>query len=298
MDLRKLRHAHILAIEGNFARAARSLHLTQPALSRSIKSLEAELGLSLFDRLPEGTRPTAAGKHILKLADGLLRSAKGIENEARLLREGEAGKLTFGVGPMITPFLRNALPDFYADNKQVNLEIIIEPIGRMLELLLADEIEFFISVTSAIPPNSDIEISEISTTKVGYFAQANHPLLSPKKDEYNIEDFLLATPRLANSSQLPKTPELATLSCRAYVQCDNIDVMKNLAMTRDAILLALGPALEPELSQGKFKQLPVDSRAGDNATIGLVKLSNRSLSPAAKKLIQSLKEENLLSGPK
>ena len=54
MDLRRLAHLVALAEFGNFARAAAQLHLSQPALTRSVQAAEAELGLRLFDRGPNG----------------------------------------------------------------------------------------------------------------------------------------------------------------------------------------------------------------------------------------------------
>ena len=50
MDLRRLRHLIAVAEHGNFGRAAAASYITQPALSRSIQALEAEVGAPLFDR--------------------------------------------------------------------------------------------------------------------------------------------------------------------------------------------------------------------------------------------------------
>jgi DNA-binding transcriptional LysR family regulator len=50
IELRQLRQLLALAEHGNFSRAAEALHITQPALSRSIQSLEASVGAILFDR--------------------------------------------------------------------------------------------------------------------------------------------------------------------------------------------------------------------------------------------------------
>jgi len=64
-DLRLLRHARALAEEGSFARAARTLHLTQPALSRSIQELERRTGIRLFDRNKGRVDLTALGEVFL-----------------------------------------------------------------------------------------------------------------------------------------------------------------------------------------------------------------------------------------
>ncbi len=86
-DLRLLRHARALAEEGSFGRAARALHLTQPALSRSIQELERRTGIQLFDRNKGGVEPTDLGRVFLVHARELL----GARGRARPRSHVDAG---------------------------------------------------------------------------------------------------------------------------------------------------------------------------------------------------------------
>ncbi|HEX6567442.1 MAG TPA: LysR family transcriptional regulator [Chthoniobacterales bacterium] len=72
MELRQLRHFAAVALYGNFSRAAKQLNLTQPALSRQVKNLEDELGLTLLKRGDNGVSLTAAGKTFLEEAREIL----------------------------------------------------------------------------------------------------------------------------------------------------------------------------------------------------------------------------------
>ncbi len=85
-DLRQLRHARALAEEGSFARAARTLHLTQPALSRSIQELERRTGIKLFDRNQGRVEPTDLGRVFLAHARGLLGHAEALDREVATMR--------------------------------------------------------------------------------------------------------------------------------------------------------------------------------------------------------------------
>ena len=88
LDTRRLHYAVILAEEGSFMRAAQTLNLSQPALTRSIQALEQELGLTLFDRVSTGTRLTPAGERVVRSARAVLREERGLRREARLLAQG------------------------------------------------------------------------------------------------------------------------------------------------------------------------------------------------------------------
>lgn len=90
MELRQLRYFIAVFTEGSMTRAAEHLMLSQPALTRQIKSLERELGVTLFDRTAAGVRPTASGTalhahavQVLRLAD----QSREVARSARAARE-------------------------------------------------------------------------------------------------------------------------------------------------------------------------------------------------------------------
>jgi DNA-binding transcriptional LysR family regulator len=96
MDLTQLRAFVTVAQEGNLTRAAERLHLTQPAVSLQIKSLQAELQLQLFARTPSGMSLTDDGAKLLPHAERVMASVAEFRQGADALHTTLSGKLAIG----------------------------------------------------------------------------------------------------------------------------------------------------------------------------------------------------------
>ncbi len=113
MDLRHLRYFQAVAEELSFARAARRLHVAQPALSRAVKQLEAMLGASVLERSRHHVRLTPAGAVLLRETIGLLQQLEESLRRVRRTAAGEEGELRLGyIGPPTQPFLGRLLGDY------------------------------------------------------------------------------------------------------------------------------------------------------------------------------------------
>jgi DNA-binding transcriptional LysR family regulator len=106
LELRLVRYFTAVAEHSNFGRAAAELHLAQPALSRQIQRLEQRLGVRLFDRTPQGSLLTEAGKAFLPEAHALLHAARRAALTARAY--APTGKLIVGYVEdlVVTPAVR------------------------------------------------------------------------------------------------------------------------------------------------------------------------------------------------
>jgi len=98
MTLVQLKHFIELAANGSFSKSAERLFLTQPALSRSIKSLEDELGQALFDRVGRKNELTPFGHHILGQARELIDAANNLKQSSQTLVDRASWPTEVGIG--------------------------------------------------------------------------------------------------------------------------------------------------------------------------------------------------------
>lgn len=110
MNLRHLLTFVRIADAGGIARAGSRLNLSQPAASRQILALEADLGVRLFDRIGRRFRLTSEGEDLLRQGRRLLMDADSLVARARALKGGDTGILRVGATPMtvestLSPFL-------------------------------------------------------------------------------------------------------------------------------------------------------------------------------------------------
>jgi len=114
MELRHLRYFVSVAEQGSFVQAARRLRVAQPALSKQIRDLEGELGVTLFERLPRGVQLTRAGEAFLAHARVTLEAAARAVASARDAATDGGSALEFAHGELAvyTPIIEDLLAAF------------------------------------------------------------------------------------------------------------------------------------------------------------------------------------------
>lgn len=123
MELRQLRYFVAVAEIGHFGRAAESLHIVQPAVSKQIAALERELGLTLFDRSRRQIRLTADGEAFLPHARRALRGIDRAAKAAADLATGGAGIVRVGSARGLGRRLEDILSAFRRTHPNVTVEL-------------------------------------------------------------------------------------------------------------------------------------------------------------------------------
>src|SRR5262245_4092447 len=152
MDLRHLRTFVTVAEQGTVSRASLRLRIAQPALSRQIADLEAELGVKLFDRIRRRLILTGAGERLLGDCRTILGAVGSLTERAQLLRRADAGILRVAATPQMIDGVFSTFLHRFAErypNVQIRLSetVGIEPFAR----LERGELQLVLTFLQSIP---------------------------------------------------------------------------------------------------------------------------------------------------
>lgn len=298
LDLVHLRGALAVAAHGSFARAARALSISQPALSRQIAGLEAELGIALFDRHRTGTVPTVFGRLVLDRATTLLGDLSELEREVGLLRGLEAGSLHVGAG-IYPAFLSVGIATgrLKARHPGLRIQIMTGDWRSIVHGLRARELDLAVLEVSLIAGDRRLVVEPLPPHVGTFFCRAGHPLAAMHAPTIKqVFSYPLAAPRLPARAVVPLRSLLEgqgefDSDAEEYVppiKVDTIRLAVNVVLSSDAISVAPLSAIRAELAEGTLVALP-PSLPWLRTNYGLIHPADRSLSPAAEAFMRVMR---------
>ena len=293
MDIKRWAHVVAVADRRSFIRAAEQVHLSQPALTRSIQAAEAELGMQLFDRGTQEVVPTPAGEFVIARARQLVFNSRCLERDVELYRSRGLGDTAFGVGPFpAASFLSPLLTAMRREFPGINVRVEISNWQLLLKRLLEEDIEFFVADTRDLPSDPNLHIRALRNEPGGFYVRAGHPLAG--RGAVNLRQLWahgVLSVRLpigvrAVLSRLLGLGSSAELSLA--LECDDVQLLKNIALACDSVLAATHAAVAREVAEGRLQLLKVTDLPSVSTQMGIVTLRGRTPSPMAELIISRL----------
>jgi DNA-binding transcriptional LysR family regulator len=295
MTLVQLRHLLSLAQTGSFSKSAVAQFLTQPALSRSIRALESELGQPLFDRIGRHSEVTPFGREVVGRARQLVGAADDLRDSGAQLARGSVGTLRIGLGSgpgamLMTPLLMHMAQH----HPKLQLEISRGRTDLLERSLRERTLDALVVDARSLVPAPDLRATDTYEMRGAFLCRPGHPLLR-KRGGVRF-DQLQAYPVAAT----PLSDEVARVLVERYgpdahparcvtLRCEEIPSLVELTRHTDTVLIAVRAA-GPDL-----KELTMNPALHAVARFAMVTLAGRSEAPTLP-IVRRLMKQQLRDG--
>lgn len=295
---RRIQHLLALVDHAHFGRAAHALNISQPALSKSILALEAELGVTLFERNHGAVEPTLFGQLVLRYGQETLNAETDLRREIALLTGLESGLLKVALGPYPSIMSGYAsITRLLAKHPKLHISAQVASWHEVAEQVLLRKVDLGIADLTTLQRNEQFITEPLDQNSGHFFCRPGHPILSNAR--LTLVELLqypwVATrfpPRVAASLPLnnsaagsidPQTGD--------FIPAIELNVPMQLAeflCGSNALVMAPLFAMEQALRAGQAHMLSV-SNFNLRAGYGFIYLRDRSLSPAALAFMQEVR---------
>ncbi len=292
MTLVQLRHLLSLAQTGSFSKSAVAVFLTQPALSRSIRALETELGEPLFDRVGRRSEVTPFGREVVARARAIVLAADDLYDSGPRLARGIGGVLRIGLGSgpgamLMTPLLMKVAKE----HPQLHLEISRGRTELLERALRERALDALVVDARSLAPTPDLLTTDTYEMRGAFLCRRGHPLA---RQRTGVRFDQLRTYPIAST---PLSDEVARMLVQRYgpdahptrlvtLRCEELPSLVELTRHSDAVLIAIRAA------GSDLVELTLKPALDAMARFAMVTLAGRSEAPALP-IVRRLMQERL-----
>ncbi|MEY2770096.1 MAG: HTH-type transcriptional regulator GbpR [Pseudomonadota bacterium] len=177
MKLEQLQHLLAIVEHGSLRAAARRLDMPQPALTRSVRALEKDLGVALFARQTSGMVLTAEGRRFHVRASAIVHEARRAREELHLSREDYEGTVSVALSVMPhVGMLPAALPVFRRAYPKVRLQINEALLPAVESALREGSVDFYLGAAPQQAPRAGLQIQHLCENTRVVVSRKGHPL--------------------------------------------------------------------------------------------------------------------------
>jgi DNA-binding transcriptional LysR family regulator len=288
-SIRQIEVIKALAKHHHFGLAAKALGVSQPALTRSLKQLEADLGVSLFDR--QGVAPTAFGEIVLRHGERAAAEFHELAREITLAKGLEIGQLRLGAGPYPADISgERAIGALSARHPNLLVELRISTWTRVIADVVHGAVDLGLADLSEAQDDVSLDVQPVRTCQLLFFCGVGHPLAvkKPLKLEDLIE-FPWVGPSLPGvlRKALPVVDKpfgvFDEIQDRFHprILVETFSAAKRIVLSGKGVGGAIPYQIERELKEGLCVTLPVEA-PWFRLNYGFIAKRGRTLSPAAK----------------
>ena len=277
ISLRQLRAFLAVARQQHFRRAAESLHLSQPAVSRHIADLEAELGIRLFDRTTREVVPTDAGRYLESAIGRVLDELEGVLSHVHSESERKRGKVHIASVPTLSAGLMpQCIADCAARYPELTIQLHDQAQTLVLDSVRGGEVDFGVAIDPPLTGEFDVEL--LLRDPFVLVCRPDHPLAKLDRVPWRkLQGQALILLDYSSGSRRLIDHALASRNIEANIVQQTGHTFTTFRMVEAGLGISVSPALSPPPPTLVTRPLtPQESR-----DVVLIKRRQRSLSPLA-----------------
>jgi DNA-binding transcriptional LysR family regulator len=287
MDLRDLRYFETIAELQHLGRASARLHRTQPALTSSIRRLEADCGAALFEKSGRGIRLTEAGRVLLKWAQRMRFDEEDARRELQAIGAGLTGHVRIGIVPTAAQFLLPAVARrLLQEAPEVTLRTVVGLIDTLKPLLRAGELDLMVATESADEPGWISK--KLAEDVIVVAASDKHPVfeMQPTLRDLAAYAWALQPPGAPTRDWLDHTFDRLRLPRpRVQVETTMLLVLPTLIVQTGLLSFISRHHLQGQARIPGLQEVPVKGAAMRRRLVVTYR-DNAFLSPAARRLLE------------
>lgn len=292
MELRQIRHFVGVAREGSFTKAAVALHISQPALTRSVQILEDLLNTTLFLRTHIGVELSEDGDTLFRHSTLILNSIDAAENELLASSKGGYGEVRIGIASLFTNMLADrSVSRCVALDPGFRAVIEVGLYEQMEKSLRDGELDVIMSTDTRMDVRGGLLFEPLCAVESAIIAGAEHPLA--QKANLSIEDVrnapwvTLKQPHM-DAFLASFFAQFGIAAPKSRVRISSLEMLRRLVRQNHLIGFLPLHWIPEDLKAGRLVVLPVE-HTPIRRMAGIITRKEGLLNTGAKLLINELK---------
>lgn len=296
MNLKQLQHFVTLAESGNVHRASARLNISQPALSKSIRTLEEDLDVVLFERLSRGVRLTRVGQWLMSRSFSLLSDVQQLHTEIDMIKRQANGSVRIAAGTVLCSSL---IPLCLARLHEVaaNVQVVVESgyWSDQKHMLLNGEIDFLVADSRELEDIIEFDIAQLPAEQICVYTRAGHTLAKKKNPSMaDLQDYafsgLTKLPRELEriAKEHPGFP--AGMLASVTISSNDFGLLRASAALTDAVFFSPPSAVRDQVRRKELVQLKLSLPTQLQTHFAIVWLKDRKLSTSAELMKHTIME--------
>ncbi len=285
-----LRYLTEIARQGSIRRASQTLNIAASAINRQVLRVEQDLGVKLFDRLPDGMRLTPAGEMLLRHVRDTLYNYDRLLADIDSLSGIRSGHVRIvALDSLLVDLLPRVLKSISDRYEAISFSVLSASPGAVFHEIAAGRAD--LGLTFVAPTSNALQLVTSVRAPLGAVMSASHPLAGWKSlsfSDFGNYPVLLQNESLPSAS--PLDDEFGTFrnAVRPRLVSNSIEMLRQVVCAGLGIAFFTRLGFLREIAAGDLVWIPIAARRPEQLQIGLYIPSQRTLSPAAGMVVNEL----------